>query len=54
MGTKEGDIWRVYYYAPIGTKVVIRYNRRLIENNDTILLKHIYSDKTFKKETTNL
>ncbi len=54
MGTREGDIWRVYYYAPIGTKVVIRYNRRLIENNDTVWLKHIYSDKTFKKETTNL
>jgi L,D-transpeptidase catalytic domain len=53
MGTKEGDIWRVYYYAPIGTKVVIRYNRRLIENNDTLWLPHIYSDKTFKKETPN-
>jgi hypothetical protein len=53
MGTREGDIWRVYYYAPIGTKVVIRYDRRLMGNGDTILLKHIYSDKTYKKETTN-
>lgn len=50
MGTREGDIWRVYYYAPIGTKVVIRYDRRLIENGDTILLQHIYSNKTLKKE----
>ncbi len=49
MGTREGDIWRVYYYAPIGTKVVIRYDRRLINNGDTIWLKHVYSDKTFKK-----
>jgi hypothetical protein len=54
MGTREGDIWQVYYYAPIGTKVVIRYNRRLIKNNDTLWLPHIYSDKTFKKEATNL
>ncbi len=50
IGTREGDIWRIYYYAPIGTKIVIRYNRRLIENSDTIWLKHIYSDKTYKKE----
>jgi L,D-transpeptidase ErfK/SrfK len=50
MGTREGDIWRVYYYAPIGTKVVIRYNRQLIGNGDTVLLKHIYDNKTFKKE----
>lgn len=50
IGTREGDIWRVYYYAPIGTKVVIRYDRRLIENGDTILLQHIYSNKTLKKE----
>jgi hypothetical protein len=31
----------------------LRYDRRLIENGDTILLKHIYSDKTYKKETLN-
>ena len=51
IGTREGDIWRNYYYAPIGTKVVIRYNHQLVGNNDTILLKHIYSNKTFKKES---
>ena len=50
MGTREGDIWQIYYYAPIGTKVIIRYNRRLIENGDTTWLKHIYSDKIYKKE----
>jgi L,D-transpeptidase ErfK/SrfK len=50
IGTREGDIWRVYYYAPIDTKVVIRYNRYLISETDTLVLKDVYSKKTFKKD----
>ena len=43
IGTKEADAWYIYYYAPLGTKVVIRYDREIInENGDTILLKDIY------------
>lgn len=26
VGTREGDIWRIYYYAPIGTAVFFRYH----------------------------
>ena len=43
MGTSESDIWRVYYYAPIDTKVVIRYD--LIVKNEKgefVQLKDIY------------
>lgn len=50
MGTREGDIWRVYYNAPIGTKVVIRYNRYLVSGIDTVVLRDVYSNKTFKRD----
>lgn len=43
MGMKEADIWRVYYHAPIGTKIVIRYDLKGIdEKGDTIQLPDIY------------
>ena len=46
IGTREADIWRIYYYAPVGTKVRIRYDLKVInENGDTIRLKHIYNPK---------
>ncbi len=46
IGTKEADIWRLYYYAPVGTKVKIRYDLRVInEQGDTLRLKHIYNSK---------
>ena len=46
IGTREADIWRIYYYAPVGTKVRIRYDLKVrSENGDTIQLKHIYNPK---------
>ncbi len=45
IGTGEGDAWRIYFHAPIGTKVVIRYDLEIIENGDTLKLKDIYRYK---------
>ena len=46
MGVREADIWRIYYYAPVGTKVNIRYNLMVREENgDTLQLKDIYNPK---------
>jgi len=43
IGTKEVDAWIIYYYAPIGTKIRIRYNLTTVnEKGDTIVLKDIY------------
>ena len=43
IGTKEGDAWVIYYYAPIGTKVNIRYDLQVKDSiGDTIVLKDIY------------
>jgi L,D-transpeptidase ErfK/SrfK len=39
VGVKEGDMWHIYYHAPIGTKVVFRYD---LEVNDTLKLRDIY------------
>ncbi len=45
IGTGEGDAWRIYFHAPIGTKVVIRYDLEIEENGDTLKLDDIYSYK---------
>lgn len=46
IGTKEGDAWLIYYYAPINTKVFIRYDLSAINNQaDTIKFKNIYGYK---------
>lgn len=43
IGTREGDAWIIYYHAPIGTKVQIRYNLRIRdEKGNEIVLKDIY------------
>lgn len=43
IGMKEGDMWRLYYHAPVGTTVVVRYDLQGIdEKGDSILLKNIY------------
>lgn len=43
VGTREGDAWRIYYHAPLNTRVVFRYDLEVIaENGDTIQLKDIY------------
>lgn len=43
IGTRESDAWVIYYHAPIGTRVVIRYDRQIVDSQgDTILLPDIY------------
>lgn len=43
VGVREGDMWRIYYYAPLGTKVVFRYDLDVIsEQGDTLRLRDIY------------
>ena len=43
IGTKEADAWLIYYYAPIKTKITIRYDINVInEKGEKIVLKDIY------------
>ncbi|NHF59597.1 L,D-transpeptidase [Flavobacteriaceae bacterium TP-CH-4] len=43
IGTKEADAWVIYYHAPIGTKIKIRYDLEVYEEGQVIfLLKDIY------------
>ena len=45
VGLSEADAWRVYFYAPVGTKVVFRYDLKTVnEQGDTVQLKDIYPD----------
>ena len=47
IGTKEADAWVIYYYAPIGTKVNIRYNLKALDSlGSEKILKNIYNYKT--------
>lgn len=44
IGTKEGDAWVIYYYAPIGTKINIRYDLNSVDSlGNPIVLKDIYN-----------
>lgn len=46
IGTKEADAWVIYYYAPIHTKIRIRYNLNVFNSNDEkIVLKDIYNKR---------
>lgn len=43
IGTNEADAWVIYYYAPIGTKVIIRYDLKAFGiDGEQITLKDIY------------
>ncbi len=43
IGTSEADAWRVYFFAPVGTKVLIRYDLQAInERGDTIRYDNVY------------
>lgn len=45
VGVRESDIWRIYYYAPVGTKVTFRYDLEVLNDvGDTIQLKDIYGE----------
>jgi len=44
IGTKEADAWIIYYYAPIGTKIKIRYDLNILDKNgNKQTLKDIYN-----------
>lgn len=46
IGMREADVWRLYYYAPLGTKVVFRYDLKARdENGKRIKLDDIYPNK---------
>lgn len=46
IGTKEADAWIIYYYAPIGTKITIRYDINVKDSmGKKIVLKDIYNNK---------
>ena len=48
VGTSEATAWYIYFHAPIGTKVLLRYDLEVInEQGDTTILKDIYPG--FKK-----
>ncbi len=43
IGTSEADAWRVYFFAPLGTKVLIRYDLQTInEKGDTLRYDDVY------------
>jgi L,D-transpeptidase ErfK/SrfK len=52
IGLKEADAWRVYYYAPVGTKVVVRYDLLEInEKGDTLRFNDVYQLQHRKKKS---
>ncbi|MBP9873779.1 MAG: L,D-transpeptidase, partial [Haliscomenobacter sp.] len=43
IGTREGDAWFVYYHAPLGTRVVFRYDLWTVgPEGDTVRLRNVY------------
>lgn len=43
IGTKEADAWIIYYYAPIGTQIKIRYDLNALDKEgNKIVVKDIY------------
>ena len=46
IGTSEADAWVIYYFAPLETKIEIRYDLNVVnKEGDSIILKDIYSKK---------
>lgn len=49
IGSSEGDAWRIYYYAPIGTKIRIQYDLDVVgKDGKRKTLKDIYKDQNTK------
>ena len=43
VGVREADAWRIYYSAPLGTKVTIRYDLvEVTEKGDTLRFRDVY------------
>jgi len=50
IGVSEADGWRVYCFAPTGTKVVIRYDLQVVSpSGDTLFYPDVYHLKPVKK-----
>ena len=46
IGTKEADAWVIYYYAPVGTKIAIRYDLNIKDSlGENRVLKDIYNNR---------
>ncbi|MFD2724648.1 L,D-transpeptidase [Hyunsoonleella rubra] len=44
IGTKESDVWVIYYYAPIGTKIKVRYDLTVVDSlHQKLILEDIYN-----------
>lgn len=44
IGTSEAAAWYIYYHAPIGTRILIRYELVIVDKNgDTLQLQDIYN-----------
>jgi hypothetical protein len=55
IGMKEGDMWRLYYHAPLGTKVRFRYELAERDMHGHLLTwKDIYPGWGTKPDTQNL
>ena len=55
VGLRESDAWRVYYYAPLGTKVVFRYQLLGVDNEGySLQFEDIYPgyDEKLERETS--
>ena len=45
IGTSEADAWFLYYHAPIGTLITIRYDLKITDaDGEEIVLENIYKD----------
>ncbi len=50
IGYSEADAWRVYYHAPVGTPIVIRYDLDVpLPHGDTLHLRDIYGLRRARK-----
>lgn len=55
IGTRECDAWVIYYHAPLGTKVIIRNDRHIVDSQgDTIFLPEVYQRRPAKENTPAL
>lgn len=52
IGLSEADAWRLYYHAPLGTRIRIRYDLEIpLPDGDTLKLPDIYGRKKSKRPT---
>jgi L,D-transpeptidase ErfK/SrfK len=43
IGVREGDMWRIYYHAPLGTPVIVRYDLEVLDSTGQVIrLPDIY------------